>query len=63
MGCADMACGRAQMRTKTGDKEADEKDDSGADGLVDGIAAVRVELHCEQDGHDDLRHYHLNTPL
>lgn len=51
------------MRTKAGDKEADEENDSGADGLVDGIAAVRVELHCEQDGHDDLRHYHLNTPL
>ncbi len=49
--------------TKAGDEEADEEDDSNANGLVYGLAVVRVELHGQQDGYNHLGDYHLHSAL
>ena len=44
-------------------EEADEDDDSNTNGLGDGLAAVRIELHRQQDGHHNLRDDHLDASL
>ena len=39
---------------KAGNEEADEDDDACANALVNGLPAVRVELHCQQHRHHNL---------